>query len=645
VLLDATVSDGTSPYTYTWTNSVGTVIGSSKDITVFSPDTYTLKVTGANGCSASNSVVVTQDTVPPTVDAGLNQQLTCAITSVLLNATVNGAWMNSSGTVVGNNEDITVYSPDTYTLTATGGNGCSRSANVIVTQDITPPTVNSGPDQQLTCVVTEALLDATVNGGTPPYTYTWTNSGGIVVGNTEEITVSLPDTYTLTATGANGCSASDSVVVTQDTTPPTVDAGIDQQLTCVVTEVLLDATVNGGTPPYTYTWTNSGGTVVGHTEEIAVSSPDTYTLTVAGTNGCSESDSVVVTQDVTSPTVSAGPNQQLTCAITSVLLNATVNGGTPPYTYTWTNSVGTVIGSSEDITVSLPDTYTLTVTGANGCSASNSVVVTQDIIPPTVDAGPDQQLTCAITSVLLDATVSDGTSPYTYTWTNSVGTVIGSSKDITVSLPDTYTLTVTGANGCSASNSVVVTQDIVPPTVDAGPDQQLTCAITSVLLDATVNGGTPPYTYTWTNSVGTVIGSSKDITVSLPDTYTLTATGANGCSASDSVVVTQDITPPTVDAGPDQQLTCAITSVLLDATVSDGTSPYTYAWTNSVGTVVGSSKDITVSLPDTYTLTATGANGCSASDSVVVTQDVTSRVDKLVWHDGRHNRGYHRVLT
>jgi hypothetical protein len=108
--------------------------------------------------------------------------------------------------------------------------------------------------------------------------------------------------------------------------------------------------------------------------------------------------------------------------------------------------------------------------------------------------------------------------------------VIGSSEDITVSLPDTYTLTITGANGCSASDSAAVTQDTVPPTVDAGLDQQLTCAITSVLLDAMVSGGTPPYTYEWTNSCGMMVGITEDITVCSPDTYTLTATGANGCS-------------------------------------------------------------------------------------------------------------------
>ncbi|MCK4355761.1 hypothetical protein KAW44_01620, partial [Candidatus Bipolaricaulota bacterium] len=630
VLLDATVRGGTSPYTYTWTNSGGTVVGTGEDITLSSPGIYTLTVTGTNGCSASDSVVVTQDATPPTVNAGPDQQLTCAITSVLLDATVSGGtppyryeWTNPGGTMVGTSEDIIVDEPDTYTLTVTGTNGCSASSSVTVTEDITSPTVDAGPDQQLTCAITSVLLDATVSGGTPPYTYMWTNSAGTLMGNSEDITVSSPNTYTLTVIGSNGCSASDSVVVTQDITPPTVDAGPDQQLTCAITSVLLNATVSNGTPPYRYEWTNPGGTMVGTSEDIIVDEPDTYTLTVAGMNGCSASDSVVVTQDIVPPTVDAGHDQQLTCVVTEVLLDAMVSGGTPPYTYAWTNSGGTVVGHTEEIAVSSPDTYTLTVIGTNGCSASDSVVVTQDITSPTVSAGPDQQLTCAITSVLLDATVSGGTPPYTYMWTDSGGTVVGTSADIIVDKQGTYTLPAIGANGCSASDSVIVTQDITPPTINAGSDQQLTCAVTSVLLDATVSGGTPPFTYTWTNSGGAVVGNTEDIIVDEPDAYTLTVTGTNGCSASDSVVVTQDATPPTVNAGPDQQLTCAVTSVLLDAMVNGRTPPYTYTWTNSGGTVVGTSEDIIIDEQGTYTLTAIGANGCSASDSVIVTQDIT----------------------
>ncbi|HDL86662.1 MAG TPA: hypothetical protein ENH11_10140, partial [Candidatus Acetothermia bacterium] len=208
----------------------------------------------------------------------------------------------------------------------------------------------------------------------------------------------------------------------------------------------------------------------------------------------SEDQAKVVTSPVT---VHAQVNRQLTCLAPDATLTASVSGGVPPYTYVWKDSEGKKIGSDRVITVDKPGTYIVTVSSAGCCAGSGTVTVTQDIVPPTVSAGPDQLLTCAVTSVTLDGSASGGTPPYTYMWTNAAGKVVGKTEDVTVDQPGTYTLTVTGANGCSASDSVVVTQDIVPPTVSAGPDQLLTCAVTSVTLDGSASGGTPPYTYSW----------------------------------------------------------------------------------------------------------------------------------------------------
>ncbi|MCK4682864.1 hypothetical protein KAT59_07560 [Candidatus Bipolaricaulota bacterium] len=160
---------------------------------------------------------------------------------------------------------------------------------------------------------------------------------------------------------------------------------------------------------------------------------------------------------------------------------------------------------------------------------------------------------------------------------------------------------------------------VTPAVVDAGPDQVLTCAIPVITLTATATGG--PYTYEWVDVSGKVVGVTRTITVGEPGTYTVTARRANGCSASDSVVVTQNITPPTVDAGPDKVLTCEIKEVLLDATVIGGAFPYQYKWMNACGTVIGETEDIIVTLPSVYTLTVTTAEGCIASDNVEVTQE------------------------
>jgi len=477
--------------------------------------------------------------------------------------------------------------------------------------------------------VRRATLKGIVTGGRPPFTYEWTNSAGAVVEMSDELTVDAPDAYTLTVTGANGCSASDCVTVTQDVEPPVVEATVDQPLTCAKTKVTLTANVTGGRSPYTIEWTSPEGGVIGSTACITVSEPGTYTVTATGANGCSTSDAVTVLEDVEPPAVDVGPDRHLDCHVRRATLKGIVTGGRPPFTYEWTNSAGAVVETSDELTVDAPDAYTLTVTGANGCSASDSITVTQDIESPVVDAGPDRRLTCATPAVTLNATVSGGREPYAFVWQDDSGTTVACAESIVVSEPGTYVVAVVGANGCCASDEVTVTQDIAPPVVDAGPDRELTCTNTEVFIDVSVCGGTPPYAYLWTDECGKEIAVTEDITVTLPGLYTITVTGANGCAASDLVNVINKINPPKVDAGQDKALTCEIREVLLDATVSGGIAPYQYVWTNACGVVVGRTEDLMVTLPSLYTLTVITADGCIASDSVEVTLESESKPPSL----------------
>src|SRR4030042_1819902 len=311
-----------------------------------------------------------------------------------------------------------------------------------------------------TCSYSEDNTASVPNAGTGA-SYNWTLAGGTITGgqNTRSITWSAgaagTATINVTVTGAYGCECSSSANVTIDDNPTvniTPDGG---ELTCATTFIILTANTTGSLCSVTsYQWYKDGGKLTGKTDSMLnVTDPGTYKVEVECANKCTANDTATVNKHISVPSVNAGPDKELTCNVTSVLLDATVTGGTGPFTYSWTNSTDDVVGTTEDITVSSPDTYTLTVTGANGCSDSDSAVVTQDINPPSVNAGPDKELTCNVTSVLLDATVTGGTGPFTYSWTNSTDDVVGTTEDITVSSPDTYTLTVTGANGCSDSDS------------------------------------------------------------------------------------------------------------------------------------------------------------------------------------------------
>jgi hypothetical protein len=205
----------------------------------------------------------------------------------------------------------------------------------------------------------------------------------------------------------------------------------------------------------------------------------------------------------------------------------------------------------------------------------------------TVNAGNDQTV-CAGASVTLS-----GFGANTYTWSNGVQNGVAFVPTGT----QTYTVTGTNALGCSATDQVIVTVNPIP-SVNAGNDQTV-CAGASVTLS-----GSGANTYTWSNGVQNGVAFVPTGT----QTYTLTGTNAQGCSATDQVIVT--VNPiPSVNAGNDQTV-CAGSSVTLS-----GSGANTYTWSNGVQNGVAFVPTGT----QTYTLTGTNAQGCSATDQVIVT--------------------------
>jgi len=356
--------------------------------------------------------------------------------------------------------------------------------------------------------------------------------------------------------------------------------------------------VTGGVMPYSYDW-STGET----TQSISVGQAGTYQVTVTGPNGCSDTDSIVITQSLDKPLVTIDPSAtELTCAVTTITLDTVVTGGVTPYTYAWSTGE-----TSESIVVTAPGTYMVTVTGDNGCSDSATVTITQSTDKPGVSiVAPDTVLTCEVGSATLTAVAVGGAGPFSYLWSTGETT-----QSIIVDQPGTYQVTVTGDNGCSDSVTITITQSTDRPEVSiVAPDTVLTCDITEVTLTAQVapETGVAAFSYLWSNG-----STDPSMVVAEGGTYTVTVTGEKGCSGAASVVITEDQEPPVVSIATPEPLSATVSEVVLDATVSGGTSPYTYLWDTGATT-----EDVTVSATGTYTLTVTGANGCSAQASVDV---------------------------
>ncbi len=597
---------GTGGGSYSWSNGTA-VIGGLATQTITNPGSYVLTVTNASGCTATSNITITQNITPPSAAvSSTSSVLNCTTTSITLTATGGGTYSWSNGTsVVGTSASLTVSNPGTYTVTVTAANGCTATASQIITQNITPPVIQMNNQQNttiLTCAVT--TIDLTASGAA---SYSWSN-GTAIVSSSSALSITIPGSYTLTATAANGCSATSTVVITENTTAPVVSISSSNgsTLTCLVSSITLTAT--GGT---TYEW-ESNGNILGNSPTLSVNTQGVYSVLATNSNGCTNTANFTILLDNTPPTAtitSSVASNQLNCNITNLTLTASGGG-----TYNWTQGSSN-LGSNTAISINTPGTYIVTVTSPNGCTAISSVNVTQNIQNPTAvitNTPNTNTLTCATTNIAL--TASGGG---TYVWSNGT-TNLGTTAAINVTAPGVYTVTVTGANGCSSTALATILQDLTAPTATLTNNSNtttLTCSQTSISL--TASGGTA---YSWSNGTS-IVGTSANLSVNLPGTYTVTVTGANGCTTTQTITITQTTAAPIVsiaNAPNASELTCSLSSIALTAT-----GGATYSWSNGT-TVLGTSATLNVTNPGTYTVTATGANGCSTTASTVITQNITA---------------------
>ena len=519
VILSA--SGGTTGETLSYQFSEGASYADGQPFAVVNTaGVYSVKVMGANGCSATASTTVAEDVGVPTATLSNNGPITCSIPSVTLSASGGSTGetlsyrFSAGASQIDNGPTATVSSPGLYSVTVVGTNGCSAIASTTVEGDVSVPVVgltNNGP---ITCSMPSVTLSALGSGGS---TYHF-SSGASQIDNGPTATVSTAGVYSVTVTSANGCSATTSTTVSEDVGVPRASLTHSGLITCSIRSVVL--TANGGS---TYRF-SIGATQVGGGNTATVSSAGVYSVTAISANGCTATASTTVGGDVSVPPVTLSNNGPITCSMTSVTLTA--SGGS---TYHF-SSGASQIDNGRTATVSSAGVYSVTVFGANGCSATAFTTVEGEVSVPVASLTNNGPITCSMPSVTLSA--SGGGSSYQF---SSGATQVGSGNTATVSTAGVYSVTVVGANGCSATASVTVTGDTTPPVVELTASGIISCATPTVTLTATPG---PGFTYSFSNGA-TQVGSGNTATVSQAGTYSVVVTTAEeGCSATASVSVT-----------------------------------------------------------------------------------------------------------
>lgn len=272
------------------------------------------------------------------------------------------------------------------------------------------------------------------------------------------------------------------------------------------------------------------------------------------------------------PNANAGGLATITCETPTVQLNG--SSSTPGVSYSWAGP-GIVSGATTATpTVNQTGTYTLTVTSASGCSNTSLVSVIENVNNLPVSVGNPQTLTCVQTSVQLNG--SSPVSGLDFSWAGPGIVSGGTTPNPIVNLPGTYTLTVTHpSNGCTATTSVTVNEDIASFDADAGSNRVITCTETSVQLNGSAS--IPNAGFLW-NGPGIVSGqTSSNPIVNQVGVYTLTATNPiNGCTSNATVSVSSSIALPVSNFTIDTLLGCQGLIVNFAATVDS--SLWSYHW-------------------------------------------------------------------
>lgn len=590
--VSGSATGGTPGYTYSWDGGLGS--GANHNNVV--AGTYNVTATDANGCTSVATVTVNEPTpvagvVTPT-DASCNGVCDGSATVVASGGTPGYTYQWDAAGGLGTTATASNLCAGTPEVTITDANGCTGTANTTINEPtaITLATATTDP----TCGNSDGDATVTPSGGTPGYTYSWSPSGGS--GATESSLAA--GGYTVTVTDAAGCTETATVTLT-DAGAPSANITASSDVSCNGgNNGSATVTATGGTAPYNYAWSPSGGTGTNATGLIA----GTYTVTVTDNIGCVATATVTIAEpSALSAAITASTDP--TCAtVCDGTAQVTATGGTPPYTYLWSTG-----GTTDTETGMCAGAATVTITDANGCAELVNVTLTDPPVLTAAIVGVDA--TCnGVCDGSADLTVGGGTPPYTYLWNNAE-----TSEDVATLCAGTYDVTVTDANGCTATANVVIGEPtaitLTPASLNAN------CGAADGEVSVTAAGGTPGYTYNWEDATATQVGTTATVTGLPAGAYTVTVTDANGCTET-AVATIVDNAAGTATAVVDNHVTCnGVCDGQATVTAAGGTAPYTYLWSSG-----GSAATETGLCAGTHSVDVTDANGCVASASVTITE-------------------------
>jgi len=640
----ATAMGGTTPYiSYAWTFGDGTTAttttaSTTHPYTSTGTFTTTVKVTDSSSSSAKSSAVsitvnpkLTASAVasPSQTDVGVSESFTATTSGGVGNPSCSWSFGDGS-TDTGCSTSYSYTTAGTFTATLT----VKDSLSVTVTSSVTL-TVNASPlvDFSFTPSMPtngqSVTFTATTTYGTSPFTFSWSfGDGSSASGNPVSHTYANPGTYTVTlnATDAVGDLATKSYSVVVMLGFGATITSVNPSPSEVGVQVVLTATVVGGTSPYTCNWTfGDGSSAAGCSATHIYTSAGNFTITVnaadSTTQTTTDSRSLVVNAKLATK-VAASPNP--TDMTVSVNFTVTMLGGVSPVSCSWTfgdGSLGTGCTTTHTYATLGSFTANVTATDSLGITATGivTIAVNSQLSLTTPSVSPN--LTEVGTAVTFTVTATGGTTPYTsYSWSfgdGTTATTTTASTTHTYTSIGTFTTTVTVTDSArskiSSSISLVVNQKLAA-TANASPNP--TEVARSQSFTEASSGGVGTIACSWNFGDSTSgAGCSTSHTYTTPGTFTAIVTATDGLAVVATGNITITVNPKlTVTAGASPNPIDAGILMSFTATISGGVSPVSCNWTFGDG-----SSAIGCSTTHTYATAGTFSANITATDSISIT--------------------------
>lgn len=613
-----TATGGSGSYTYTWSPNVSSTATANS----LAAGTYNVTATDANNCTGTGTVTIGVPTTP-TLTLSNQTNPACGQANGSVSITLAGGTApyiatidNGQGAPVTQNIPIAGTAPvnnlaaGTYIITIRDANNCTATQTLTL---IAPnaPVIGTPTTSNETCSGQNngALTSATVTGGTG--TLQWSYALAATPGNITAI-VSFPvnnlapNNYVLKVQDANGCA---------DTIQFVIAAGPNCcNLTLDIATIQPNCGQNSGsitiTPSpsgtYSYTWNNS---LPNQATQSSLAAGQ-YLVTVAevGNPACSV-DTVINLNNSNGPSIAFSNKVEPGCGTANGSVSATLAGGSAPYTITIDDGQGAPqtqvipIAGTAPVTGMAAGTYIISVTDANNCTATQTIVFTAPNSPVITSINATAETCFGDNNGTANVSVNGGTGTLIYAWSNGA-----SSAAIANLAPNTYSVTITDAANCTASGNI---------TVAAGPvccTWNISAAIVQPSCganDGSINITVLPiatYTYTWSNNA--ITANNSNIAAG---NYSVTITNTANSCVKDTSFSLSNPNAPTVSGVNATAESCAGGDGAISITATGGTGTLTVTWSNGA-----TGNSITNLSAGTYNYTITDNNNCMVTGDTIV---------------------------